>query len=258
GLGWRTDREGIPPSSRFLSSPYDPDAHFARKYTNQWVGYKVHVTETCEADLPHLITDVQTTAAPVADGEAPPRIHATLRENDLLPDLHLVDTGYLDAQLLVDSRKDYGVELHGPTRPDYRWQARANEGFAAKDFTIDWEKQQATCPAERTSISWTPAVDRGHNDVIKITFSFKDCSPCPFRPCCFHSTRRSGRRALTVRPKDQFQALVAARERESTPEFAKGYAQRAGVEGTISRGIRTCGLRRTRYAGAARTHLGHV
>jgi transposase len=258
GVRWRTDREGIPPSSRFLSSPDDPDAHFARKYTNQWIGYKIHVTATCETDLPPLITDVQTTAAPVADGAATPKIYATLPANSLLPALHLVDTGYLDAQLLVDSRKDYGVELLGPTRPDYHWQARANEGFAATDFTIDWDKQPATCPAKRTSISWTPAVDRGHHDVIKITFSFKDGSSCVFRPRCFHATRRSGRRALTVRPQDHFQALVAARERENTPEFAKLYAQRAGVEGTISRGIRTCGLRRTRYAGAARTPLGHV
>jgi transposase len=257
-LRWRTEEDGLPPASRFLSSPYDPDAHLARKSTTQWVGYKIHLTETCEEDLPQLITNVETTSAPTADGETTPTIHANLKTNDLLPAVHLVDTGYLDAQLLVDTQRDYGVDLLGPTRRDYRWQARANEGFAAKDFTIDWVKQQATCPAERTSHSWTPAVDKRHNDVIKIKFSFKDCSPCTFRSRCFQSTRRSGRRCLTVRPPDQFAALQAARQRETTADYAALYDKRAGVEGTISRGIRTCGMRRTRYIGIARTHLDHV
>ena len=56
-IHWRTDKEGIPPASCFISSPYDPDAHYARKYTNSWIGYKVHITETCEEDLPNLITN---------------------------------------------------------------------------------------------------------------------------------------------------------------------------------------------------------
>ncbi len=53
-------------------------------------------------------------------------------------------------------------------------------------------------------------------------------------------------------------ALHAARERERTEDFVEEYARRAGIEGTLSRGIRTCDLRRTRYTGLARVHLGHV
>ena len=36
------------------------------------------------------------------------------------------------------------------------------------------------------------------------------------------------------------------------------YAQRAGVEGTISQGVRAFDLRQTRYLGLAKTHLQHV
>jgi transposase len=36
------------------------------------------------------------------------------------------------------------------------------------------------------------------------------------------------------------------------------YATRAGVEGTISQGVRMMGLRRSRYIGQQRTHLQHV
>jgi transposase len=59
-LCWR-ETGNIPPAAQFISSPSDAEAHDARKYTTQWVGYTVHSTETCEDDLPHLITHVETT-----------------------------------------------------------------------------------------------------------------------------------------------------------------------------------------------------
>ena len=178
---WRTEAEGVPPARLFISSPYDVEARYGKKDTTTWIGYKVHLTETCEDEAPHLIVHVATTPAPVADGDVTPAIHEELRGADLLPGKHAVDTAYVDAELLVTSRREYGVDLIGPTRPDYRWQSKAGEGFAARDFTIDWERQQATCPEGRTSVSWTPAVDRGHNEVIKIKFSAKDCGSVPGR-----------------------------------------------------------------------------
>lgn len=46
GIRWR-DADNIPPAATFINSPFDTDAHLARKRTTQWVGYKVHWTETC-------------------------------------------------------------------------------------------------------------------------------------------------------------------------------------------------------------------
>jgi len=254
---WRAS-EDIPPSALFISSPHDGDAHYARKRTTQWVGYKVHLTETCDSDLPHLITNVETTAGPTADGDTTPAIHAALKERDLLPSVHIVDTGFLDAALLVTSQEEYGVELLGPTRGDYRWQARAGEGFDARHFQIDWEQQQATCPAGRTSLSWTPAIDKRTNAVIKVKFSSTDCRHCASLARCCRSQKKYPRRTITIRPQAQYAALQAARGRAETPEFAAAYAARAGIEGTLSRGVRTCQLRRTRYIGQERTHLGHI
>src|SRR3954451_17895441 len=48
GVQWRTAEHGIPPSALFVSSPYDTDAHLGRKRTTKWVGYKAHLTETCD------------------------------------------------------------------------------------------------------------------------------------------------------------------------------------------------------------------
>jgi transposase len=256
-LQWR-EADNIPPAARFISSPYDAEAHYARKHTTQWVGYKVHITETCEDDLPHLITHIETTPGPTADGTTTPTIHAALAQRDLLPGTHIVDTGFLDADLFVQSRDDYGVDLLGPTRLDYHWQARAGAGFDAQHFQIDWNQQQATCPAGKTSISWTPAIDNRKNAVIKVKFSTKDCRRCGHVTQCIRSQKRDARRTLTIRPQPQYQALQTARQREATEAFQADYARRAGIEGTISRETRSLRLRRTRYIGLRRVHLGHI
>jgi transposase len=44
-IHWRTEAEGVPPSARFIASPYGPEAHFGKKRSTSWVGYKVHLTE---------------------------------------------------------------------------------------------------------------------------------------------------------------------------------------------------------------------
>jgi hypothetical protein len=72
------------------------------------------------------------------------------------------------------------------------------------------------------------------------------------------SQKRYPRRTVTIRPQPQYQALQAARQRETTDVFQAAYARRAGIEGTISRGMRSTRLRRTRYIGLARVHLGHI
>jgi transposase len=256
---WRTSDEGIPRSTSYINSPIDPDCRYARKFTTSWVGYRIHITETCEEGLPNIITDVQTAPAPVADGDATPIIHETLKEKDLLPETQFVDTGYLDAELLAESKQRYGVDLFGPTRPDYKWQAREKTGFEAAAFTIDWEKEVATCPENKKSLSWTPAIDKQDNKVMKIKFSGKDCMPCPSRELCIRSVKDYKRRTVTIRrPREHHEALQRAREREKTAEFKAQYTKRAGIEGTISRAVRTCEVRRSRYIGLRKTHLHHL
>ena len=56
----------------------------------------------------------------------------------------------------------------------------------------------------------------------------------------------------------QHEALREARQKQETPEWKKRYTQRAGVEGTLSQGIRAFELRQTRYIGLAKTHLQHI
>ena len=101
-----------------MSAPYDPEAHDARKHITQWVGSKVHLTETYDDDLPHLITHVETTISPAACDAATSKIYAALQQRGLLFGTHIVDTGFLEAAFFVESRDDYGIALLGPTRLD--------------------------------------------------------------------------------------------------------------------------------------------
>jgi hypothetical protein len=68
-----------------------------------------------------------------------------LQAKDLLPNIQLADTGYVAADQIVLSQNAYGIELVGPPRADYHWQAHAAQGFAVQDFKADWATQQHTC-----------------------------------------------------------------------------------------------------------------
>jgi transposase len=252
GGTWRAEEERLPAAKLFYS-PYDLDAAAGTKRSTHWIGYKVHVTETCDEDLPRLLTQVTTTIAPIPDRHALPETHARLAQRNVLPAQHLVDAGYVDAEALVTSQRTYQVELVGPTAKDYRWQARAHNGYALADFAIDWERKLARCPQGQISSSWTPTWTR-NQEIIKIKFGFAICGACPVRTRCTKAKRRS----LSVRRQVAHFALDAARQREQTEAFQQDYARRAGVEGVHAQGVRRMGLRRSRYIGEPRTHLQHI
>lgn len=152
-----------------------------------WVGYKVHFTQTCEEDLPQLITHVETTHAALPDGKALSRVHAGLADKDLLPDQHLVDSGYIDAANLHESQVSYEVDLLGPTLKHDWYQAGTD--YDLTHFSIDWDAQAVTCPQGHISSSWTPAEDPKGRPVIKIKFSQTDCRACPSQSACTGQNR---------------------------------------------------------------------
>jgi len=249
---WRV-AEDLPPSSIMICTPYDVEARYSKKRNTEWTGYKVHLTETCEPDLPNLITDVQTTIAPVSDFDLPPVIQAQLAARDLLPDEHIVDAGYMTAEHLVASQKEHQVDLIGPAAGDASWQAKNQEGYEVATFSIDWEAKTATCHQGHTSVLWMPGQDRHEHPIVNIRFARADCLACSVREKCTHSP--SLPRMLTIRTQECYEALQAARQRQTTETYQKTYAARAGIEGTISQGVRRGSLRCARYIGLPKTHL---
>lgn len=251
GTPWRAEGE-LPPCARLITSPYDMEARYSRKKSTAWTGYKVHVTETCDEDAPHLIVEVMTTTATLPDGEVVGDMHEQLAKQDLLPEQHLVDTGYIDAKILAESQHRYHVDLFGPVMPDLTWQTREHKGFDHRHFSVDWLAHQVTCPAGQLSQSWGTILDRHGNEVVRVRFPLPACRACPFHDACTTSPAR----VLIFQPtQEAYEALQEARDRAKTPAFQVLYAKRAGVEGTVAQAVRTGGLRQARYVGKQKVHL---
>src|SRR4030095_3751284 len=66
------------------------------------------------------------------------------------------------------------------------------------------------------------------------------------------------RRTVNFKPKELYEALRQIRLRENAEEFKEEYRNRAGIEGTISQGVRAFDLRRSRYMGISKTRLQHL
>jgi len=129
GRAFRADQE-LPPSALLITSPRRTSKHVTvgRRVRRGQVT-SVHFTETCEANAPHLSVDVITTAATTPDGEIMGDLHEQLAEHEMLPDQHLVDMGYVDADVLAQGQNRYQVDVVGPVMPDLSWLALGGCGL---------------------------------------------------------------------------------------------------------------------------------
>jgi transposase len=251
---FKTNRE-LPPAAQGIESPYDPDARYCQKRDTHWTGYLVHVSETCEPTAPHLLTHVHTTPATVHEAQCTTPIHQALVAKALPPGEHLVDAAYMAAEFLVKSEEQHGITLRGPTRPIAGWQAQVAGGYTVEQFTVDWAQQQVRCPQGKMSVAWREYHAKDGTPYISVLFGTQDCQACAARPLC--TNNQQGRR-VRLPPHDQYEAIAAARAWYASEAGRQRYKQRAGVEGTLSQGVRAFGLRRTRYRGLEKTHVQHI
>ncbi|MEE9150032.1 MAG: IS1182 family transposase [Candidatus Tectomicrobia bacterium] len=250
-------KDDLPPAAQGLESPYDPAARYRNKGDTQWVGYMAHLSETCDPDEVHLITHTHTTAATVHEAVCTDDIEQALVDKDLPPQDHLVDAAYISAELLVQSQAEHGISLIGPPRPDSSWQSKVEGAYSTEHFTIDWDEQQVHCPPGKASVSWTTHEDVAGHPYIRVGFSPQDCGACEDRGLCTRAQPPQAR-TLKLQPQAQYEALQVARARVGSEAWSTIYATRAGIEGTVSQGVRGFGLRRTRYRGLEKTHLQNV
>jgi transposase len=249
-LRWRSAAE-LPPVAERMQSPHDPEAHFSMKRQLGWTGYKVHVTETCDDDAAHLITHVKTCLSMQPDMTSTAGIHERLAAKGLLPAEHFVDSGYVDAELLASSKRDHGLSLEGLVRGV---SSRVGQGYGLQHFAIDWDRERVTCPQGKASVSWHTIRVADGSPRIQALFSRGDCRACSARSLCTPAS--SGRRTVHVHLREEYEALNTARARMTDPAWQERYRRRAGVEGTLSQGVRAFGMRRSRYIGLAKN--GHA
>jgi transposase len=247
---WRAGPE-LSRTAASVESPYDTDARHSSKRDTVWTGYQVHVTETCEPDAARLITHVHTTVTTTQDVSCTGDIHQELKGKGLLPGLHLVcarahvvDAGYVDAELLVSSRTEFGVDLLGPARLNATWQAREG-GYDQTRLAVDWEKRQVTCPQGKVSAWWgantaqpdrdaTKAQGGGPAPRVKVRFDRNDCVGCQQWDKCVRSAAGQAPTQVLF-SRAQHEALREAgadREREGRAEYTGGRV----IEGRSRRG----------------------
>jgi transposase len=265
---------GLPPAHIKISSPYDTDARWGAKDKDLlWLGYKLHITETCEdppgcgcpADpaaaqsrrcahdvRPNLITHVATTAATVADADMAIPVSAALHRKGLPPARHYLDSGYASPAHMLTAARDWGITLITPLLADNSRQARQKAGYDRSAFTIDYDSGTVTCPQGQASQSWHPTA----KDAIAVRFPVRTCRPCPARQLCTTATRTG--RQLIIPPRDLYQLQAAARAAQDRKDWQHDYRRRAGIEATISQAVTVTGTRRARYRGLAKTRLEHV
>ncbi len=174
-----------------------------------------------------------------------------LQTRDLVPDERLLDSGYISGDVLAEHAK-LGIALVGPLKQEGGWQHQTGYGLAA--FEVDWQQQQVRCPQGHLSQNWCPGRHNRGEEVIRVSFSAVTCSACPVKALCTKREKHKGR-ILTLSPQPVHEARQRRRAHQRAPAFQQRYALRAGIEGTISEGVRSHGLRRARYRGQPKTQL---
>lgn len=250
---WKAKQEQ-PPSSERPGSPYDPDTRFAANRSKTWLGYRVHLSETCDQDSPELITNVYLTGAAVGDVTTLPTIHEQLGSKDFIPVQHLVDGGYLSAEILA-AHQDGEIQLIGPAKRSSSWQQRTPGAFTHDDFQIDWANKDVKCPQNFLNASWVEKVSSDGIPTITVKFRKRTCARCPVRSRCTRANPAQSGRTLVLRQEEQYRALNSARTQQQQMDWFKKYALRAGIEGTISQAVRRFDLRHARYWGMAKMRL---
>jgi transposase len=242
---------------RAVQNPHDPDAHYADKRTKQWIGYKVHVTETVDPEEPikkkgepaeHFITEMLTVEA--AQNEMAGLTETLTREqahHEIAPRAIYTDAGYVTEHTLTQAEQN-GMELFGPTRPD------PHKGpYNSDAFHVDVEKRQAVCPQGKLSTQCSRIKDTYMGtEYYRIEWGHQ-CDSCPVQKQCTRS--HSGRRTLVVGLRHD---LVEQRRREMEQKgFSKSMHPRNGIEGTHSELVRGHAMRRTKYRGLSRVSLSN-
>ena len=171
-----------------IATPHDPEARWSKKRSTEWDGYRLQITETAEeleetetpveepppaAGAPEpaetvpstrprgkkkskrkeriqFITDIDVVPANADDSQATLDIERRLLAQDLKPQEHIVDKGYVSGANLAHSAQ-LSIELVGPAPADH---SRKPAGYKQRDFKLDFEKQTALCPQGQTSEKW--------------------------------------------------------------------------------------------------------
>lgn len=228
-----------------IPTPHDQEARWSEKRGKEWVGYKLQVTETAEAEAGQtFLTDIDVCAANEDDSEVVESIQRRLIGGGVAPTEQIVDAGYVSGEN-IDASEKRGIALIGPALAD---TSSKPDGYKQQDFVIDWEAETVTCPKGRTSSGWFPRQDKSKAGIY-VRFG-PQCLACPAQQGC-----APGKHGRTLFLHAYYEALTQRRRQQQTPAFRQKMKLRPAVEGTLSVLVRKHGARRARYRGQRKVRL---
>ncbi|MCF6766632.1 IS1182 family transposase [Thiotrichales bacterium 19S3-7] len=253
---YKTNKEAHQSEAQ-IESPYDIEARYRTKRQDNWSGYTVHLTETCDNGFANIITNVCTTTADVHDSMTVNIIHDSLKNKHLLPEKHLVDSAYMSAVHLYSSKLEFDVELVGPVRSSRKPKNFLEGSYTVEDFDIQWANKKIICPNGKESSSWRQTNTGNSPEHIDVVFRAADCKKCLNQKFCTQT--KSGRKKFNLLEEKFYTVNLEARNKMKTDEqYKKTYRKRSGIEGTISNAVNMHSLRKSRYVGLQKTHLQEI
>ena len=229
-----------------ISSPHEPESHYASKGGKGWLGYKAQIAETvCDPDSPdetNFITFADVVESTAHDGAIVEDYYSDQKDKGIEPSEVYADTHY-NTESNIASLANKGTVLKGPVMP------MPNQGRTKEEnqgFTADIEGEKVTCPVGHASIRFS---DRAQNKV-SATFAASDCQDCDQRQIC-----KPAPRGKNILIKVESQTLADRRQEMTTLDFQRDMHKRNGIEGTLSGLVRGQGMRHARYRGKCKMQL---
>jgi IS5 family transposase len=223
-----------------IFDPRDPSVKLSKKGKTRWVGSKCHIVETAEKGKINFITNMVYQRANEDDS----RVHGQVREENKRRGLHpeklYADSKYISGAAIREYREN-GQELMGYMQGE---RSKKPEGFQLKRFDVNMDALKARCPAGKENST----VNFLKDGSIRFLFSRANCKDCAFYKKCVGENKLKVR-TLSVSP--DYNYTIERRKEQDTDTFQHEMSVRAQVEGTISEGVRFCGLRYARYKGEA-------
>jgi len=218
----------------------DPEARHGRKSSSKVInGFKTHVTGTLESQF---TTGIKVTDAATHDAQPTGDLIDQTEANKVKPAELVGDAAYgTGANRRACQAK--GVELRTklPT-PSHKG------AFTKRDFDIDIEARQVTCPAGVTTTHCTMVKDPAGSTTRVPLFRFanQDCGPCAMRAQCGKTVVRNGYRTIALSVYER--ELQQAQAFHATSRAADVLKSRSAIERLISHLVRL-GMRHARFFG---------
>ncbi|MBA3824184.1 MAG: transposase [Ktedonobacterales bacterium] len=213
---WRPEEE-MPSPCEQIASPYDPEARWATKGSTRWVGYKVHFTETCDPEVPHLITHVDPPQPPNATIKPLPTFMnrkpsalCFLMNTWWIPATSVLRRFFRAGTTTASSCSDPCVRVRAGKQPGRR--GLPNRSFAltgnSRRSCVRWDAPAVPGGREKREYGWTllAAIVSPVRGIPNVPNALTE----PLRCARSRSRRPSGRPVPRKRPKSSSTAMLCA------------------------------------------------